>query len=162
MTRCQSLPDLKMLIYAVLPVGVTQPKYNYSVQICYTMLLTHWATTQISPMTALVQNGYLFRHILVSYPLIFTNFPFWHPICTMMFVIATAVCLFQANCSLFLSTCTYGNDYIVAPTSTRTDVPEVTFRALIVIIRNDVFSPSDSMLSIIMFITVACYATLYM
>ena len=51
---------------------------------------------------------------------------------------------------------------IVAPTSTRTDVPEVTFRALIVIIRNDVFSPSDSMLSIIMFITVACYATLYM
>ena len=51
---------------------------------------------------------------------------------------------------------------VVAPTSTRTDVPEVTFRALIVIIRNDVFSPSDSMLSIIMFITVACYATLYM
>ena len=51
---------------------------------------------------------------------------------------------------------------IVAPTSTRTDVPEVTFRALIVIIRNDVFSPSDSMLSLIMFITVACYATLYM
>ena len=51
---------------------------------------------------------------------------------------------------------------LVAPMSTRTDVPEVTFRALIVIIRNDVFSPSDSMLSIIMFITVACYATLYM
>ena len=50
----------------------------------------------------------------------------------------------------------------MAPTSTRIDVPEVTFRALIVIIRNDVFSPSDSMLSIIMFITVACYATLYM
>ena len=56
----------------------------------------------------------------------------------------------------------YENIDSVAPTSTRTDVPEVTCRALIVIIRNDVFSPSDSMLSIIMFITVACYATLYM
>ena len=38
------------------------------------------------------------RHILVSYPLIFAKFLFWHPICTMLFVIATAVCLFQSNC----------------------------------------------------------------
>ena len=74
-------------------------------------VVMHWTTKQISPMTVLVQNGYLLLHKLMSYPLIFTKFPFRHPICTMLFVIAIAVCLFQANCSLFLSTCAYGNDY---------------------------------------------------
>ena len=55
--------------------AVTQPKYNYSVQICYTMLLMHWATKQISPTIVIAQNGYLLPHILVSYPLSFTKFP---------------------------------------------------------------------------------------
>ena len=73
MTKYPLWPDLKMLIYATLPVAVTQPKYNYSVQICYTMLLMHWATTQISPTTVIVQNGYLLPHILVSYPLFCEN-----------------------------------------------------------------------------------------
>ena len=60
MTKYPLRPDLKMLIYATLPVAVTQPKYNYSVHIFYTMLLMHWVTTQISPTTVFVQNGYLF------------------------------------------------------------------------------------------------------
>ena len=69
-------PALKMLIYAMLPVAIKQPKYIYYVQIVYTMLLMHWATKPISPTTVIVQNGYLLPHILVSYPPIFTKFPF--------------------------------------------------------------------------------------
>ena len=42
MTTYLLRPHLKMLIYVVLPVAVTQPAYNYSVQIFYT----------ISPMTS--------------------------------------------------------------------------------------------------------------
>ena len=34
-TRYPLWPDLKILIYAMLLVAVTQPTYNYSVQICY-------------------------------------------------------------------------------------------------------------------------------
>ena len=44
MTRYPLRPHLKMLSYAMLPVAVTQPTYNYSVQICYTILPMHWAT----------------------------------------------------------------------------------------------------------------------
>ena len=69
MTRYPMRPDLKMLIYAMLLVGVIQPTYNYSVQICYTILPMHWATQQISPMTVLVQTNYLLPHKLVPYPL---------------------------------------------------------------------------------------------
>ena len=43
MTRYPLRPHLKMLIYAMLPVAVTQPTYKYSVQICYTILPMHWA-----------------------------------------------------------------------------------------------------------------------
>ena len=50
-------------------------------------------------MTVLVQNSCLLPHKLVSYPQILTKFPFWHPLYTRLFVIVTAVCLFQANCS---------------------------------------------------------------
>ena len=68
---------------------------------------------KVSPMTVLVQNSCLLLHKLVSYPLILTKFPFWHPLYTGLFVIVTAVCLFQANCSLFLATCVYGNGYVL-------------------------------------------------
>ena len=72
MMRYTLQPNFKMLIKAMLPVAVTQPMYTYSVQICYTMILMHWAINQISSMSVLVQNGDLLSHILVSYPLIFT------------------------------------------------------------------------------------------
>ena len=58
-------------------------------------------------------NIQLFCPKLPQNPLILTKFPFWHPLYTRLFVIVTAVCLFQANCSLFLSTCVYGNGYIL-------------------------------------------------
>ena len=93
--------DLNQIILIKQPWLLHNQNTHYCGKICYIMLLMHWATKEISPMTVLVQNGYLLRHILVSHPLIFTKFPFWHSICTMLFVIATAVCLFQANCSFF-------------------------------------------------------------
>ena len=83
--------ELKMLIYTMFPVAVTEPIYNYCFQICYAVLPMHWATQQISPVNVLVQNGYLLPHIVVLYPLILTKFTFWHMICTMLFVIATPI-----------------------------------------------------------------------
>ena len=44
-------------------------------------------------MTVLVQSSYLLPHKLVPYPLILTKFSFWQPVSTMLFAIATAVCL---------------------------------------------------------------------
>ena len=83
-----------------IPVVVTQPTFHYSVQICYTILPMHWTTQQISPLTILLQNSYLLPHKQVPYSLILNKYPFWYPVYTMLFVIVTAVCLFQANYSL--------------------------------------------------------------
>ena len=78
----------------------------------YTILPMHWATHQISPMIILLQNRYLLPEKLVPYPLILSKYPFWFPVYTILFVIVSAVCFFQANFSLFLSTCAFGNGYI--------------------------------------------------
>ena len=78
----------------------------------YTILPMHWATNHISPMTILLQNRYLLLHKLVQYPLILTKYPFWYPVYTILFVIVSAVWFYQANYSIFLSTCAFRNGYI--------------------------------------------------